>query len=65
MGRNDDALMFSLFAAVFGEMGEGAAAAGLIVAPPARWALVWLMPVLLILTGALPTGVPFAPAPEA
>ena len=57
--------MFSLFAAVFGEMGEGAAAAGLIVNPPARWALAWLMPVLPVLTGALPTGVPFAPAPDA
>ena len=57
--------MFSLFAAVFGEMGEGAAAAGLIVNPPVRWALAWLMPVLPVLTGALPTGVPFAPAPDA
>jgi len=56
LGRNDDALIFSLFAAaVFGEIGEGAAAAGLIVTPPA------LMPVLLAMTGVLTTGVPFAP----
>lgn len=58
--------MFSLFAAVFGETGEGAAAAGLFVAPPPLRALVWLLLVLLALTGALlTTGVPFAPAPEA
>ena len=65
LGRNGDALIFSLFAAaVFGEMGEGAAAAGLSAVTP-LWVLAWLAPFLLAFADALPTGVPFVPVPEA